>query len=291
MLLVRKYLFRFYVISVLTLLTGLSYADPMPPYVVLANNIIIESNEEPEFGPLIKKYPLWHLIDGNPGTAWVFEVKQPRLPKLEIRIPMNVNMSRIGIVNGYAKSSYLYNANNIIKTIGIKSKDSEIKWKLKETLDAQFTDWNLVGEDKISLNITEIKKGHKYNDTCISDIFIEIENESLVANKSFIYSVGGEYPELEFYINGVKEREFKPSTIGEAFYINNGEYAVFVHESELGGKGLIVINVNTKNYRHLLKDIYIKKGSIKWVDGKFIGQKVIPSNAMHTKFIKAIKLP
>lgn len=82
-------------------------------------------------------------------------------------------VSRIKILNGYRKSEYLYNVNNVPTKVKIEFSDGTTLYReLEDYFEAQ----NIINLDKeiltsyIKITILKVSKGSKYSDTCISEI-------------------------------------------------------------------------------------------------------------------------
>jgi hypothetical protein len=138
-----------------------------------------------------------NLFDDDLSTAWVEGVKGHGEGEwVEINLQDNVIVAAIGIVNGYTKREALYYANNRIKKIKLdvefvatkhspKSTETttiELEQKqfneLNKTVQAPFISWLADYGDafrpvkKIHLTILEVFPGKKYDDTCISELYI-----------------------------------------------------------------------------------------------------------------------
>jgi hypothetical protein len=139
-------------------------------YALNASNCLVDPRS-----PL--RYALQSAFDGNPATSYVANTSDALLSISFERYedaPTNFFMPipgirKLAIVNGYAQNSELYFANNRIRRI---TGPREIEL-LDGTLDFQFADipagWR--GEIRVS----EIYRGTRYNDTCIAEFNIEIE--------------------------------------------------------------------------------------------------------------------
>ena len=96
---------------------------------------------------------------------------------IEFEIKDSTDIDAFLISNGYVnfEKPYLYQANNRVKKIRIKSQDSDIDFTviLKDT--SQFQDVKLPkilssGKKIIRFTIEDVYKGNKWNDTCINRI-------------------------------------------------------------------------------------------------------------------------
>ena len=102
------------------------------------------------------KYSIQNAFDGNPSTSYV-ENTEDDLMKVDVWLGQVVD--KMGIINGYAQSNELYNANNRIKQI-------ENYFELEDNkLSYQFIPCR-----GTNISFTSFYKGNKYNDTCIAEI-------------------------------------------------------------------------------------------------------------------------
>lgn len=159
-------------------------------------------------------YSVKNLVDRNPATAWV-EGKSGMGEGDYIEFELDdITLNRIGIINGYKKSEYLYNANSRVKKVRLEV-DSIVKnidtgefesvdhiEKFVEFSDRGFydgntdllfhcTDFKNIDKNstrlvrKIKFTILEVYKGYKYDDTCISEVIIIGKNMNKVTPKNF----------------------------------------------------------------------------------------------------------
>lgn len=137
------------------------------------------------------------LFDNDLSTAWVEGVPGNGEGEwVEIEFMENVeSVEGIGIINGYTKREAIYNANSRIKKIQLevyrgersmqpyKRTIIELKQKqfneLNKNVEAPFISWlaDHVGSEpygisKIRLTILEVIPGTKYEDTCISELYL-----------------------------------------------------------------------------------------------------------------------
>ena len=111
------------------------------------------------------RYGLQNAFDGDPSTSYVENTNDDLLViKLAVK---DITCKKIAIINGYAQDMPLYKDNNRIKTIrlyyprsskfyDIELADNTLRWQFIETNDCD-------------IRTTEIYRGEKYNDTCISE--------------------------------------------------------------------------------------------------------------------------
>ena len=243
-------------------------ADPSHPQIIFKNLKISTS----EYTDVSTNYPLYQIIDGDFSTAWVFNEheynKEGKKQKIKTTIPrwikvesLNENkIKTIFIVNGYAKSRKLYNQNNIITQIKVKTlNDYESGWLLDKSMEFQKIILNEPAK-MVKLNIYKQIVGSKYYDTCISEIKILNENNRnmLKNNNFFIYSESGEYP--SYKIMEMKDMEviYDPDSYGitEAGFSPLND-KLFLLYSEIDGSGFDIYNVETKEVNHYLEGKYV----------------------------------
>jgi hypothetical protein len=160
---------------------SIKYISSMKASSILKANVI-NKNE----------YKLKNLFDDNLSTAWCEGAKGHGEGEwIEINFKNNVVISAIGIINGYTKSDDLYKTNNRIKKIKLdiesveaepKSETIELKQKqfndLNKNSRAPFINWLADYGDgfgsvkKVRLTILEVFPGTKYDDSCISELYL-----------------------------------------------------------------------------------------------------------------------
>lgn len=136
------------------------------------------------------------LFDADLNTAWVEGVPGNGVGEwVEVEFAGSKNLAAIGIINGYTKNESLYLANNRIRKIRLDIEYAEGKYYSRppntmeiDLVGKQFNDLNRnaegpfiswladfgEGEDikKIRLTILGVAQGYKYNDTCISELYL-----------------------------------------------------------------------------------------------------------------------
>ena len=151
---------------------GLLLYLEIPSIDITASDCLVDSRS-----PL--RYSLQSAFDGNPATSYVANTRDSLLSIHFDYVYIDSalgwvyrpieDMRRIAIINGYAQNRELYFANNRIKRItGLR----EIEL-LDGTLDFQFADIPIGWRGEI--RVSEIYRGERYNDTCIAEFNIEIE--------------------------------------------------------------------------------------------------------------------
>lgn len=121
-----------------------------------------------------QKHPIANIFDNNISTAWVEGKPGDGIGEwIKIGFEPDFELNQINIVNGYAKSKTIYEANNRLKKVKITFPDGKSEeYLLKDNvLDYQVLKLSKpVTTNSIKITIMEIYKGTKYNDTCISEI-------------------------------------------------------------------------------------------------------------------------
>jgi hypothetical protein len=152
---------------------------------VLKTDVINRFNYEPK-----------NLIDNDLNTAWVEGVAGSGVGEwVEIQCASDAYVEAIGIINGYTKNEAIYNANNRIRKVrldieyreprrgdeGEKTVEIDLEEKqfneLNRNVQAPFISWLAdygMGRavSKIRLTVLEVTGGTKYDDTCISELYL-----------------------------------------------------------------------------------------------------------------------
>jgi hypothetical protein len=140
-----------------------------------------------------------NLFDNDLNTAWVEGVAGSGVGEwVEIQLGNNAYIEAIGIINGYTKNKSIYDANNRIHKIrltvafrdywrgntdpsGEESVDIDLTEKqfneLNRSAQAPFISWladyaSGRAVSKIRLTILDVARGTKYDDTCISELYL-----------------------------------------------------------------------------------------------------------------------
>jgi len=137
-----------------------------------------------------------NLFDNDLNTAWVEGAAGGGVGEwAEVQFEKGVNIEAIGIINGYTKNEAIYKANNRIRKVRLdvefddsrpgdvypNSIDLDLTEKqfneLNRNVQAPFISWLQdygMGRavSKIRLTILEVAKGTKYDDSCISELYL-----------------------------------------------------------------------------------------------------------------------
>ena len=141
------------------------------------NNWVIIYSSSCLYGFNLSNYGEYNLFDKNANTAWVEGALDDGIGEwVEFSFCLPINISRIGIINGYAKSQNIYEANNRVKRLKIVVNSAScFEVELKDNvMDYQII--NLPKEmsvERIRFIILDVYHGKKYHDTCISEIKFE----------------------------------------------------------------------------------------------------------------------
>lgn len=122
-------------------------------------------------------YYVDNLVDNNKSTAWVEGSDNEGIGQSVVfKSDKLQKISRIKILNGYCKSKDLYLKNNRVKAVKIIFSDGTIITRQIKDLYNEFELIEFdspIDCDELTLEIQEVYKGSKYNDTCISEIVVE----------------------------------------------------------------------------------------------------------------------
>jgi len=142
-------------------------------------------------------YNAGNVKDNNKSTAWVEGVDEYGIGE-KIKFTTNISynygmileLDSIGIINGYAKSITVFNANSRVKKLIIRaSKESAFDFEegdkpliftftLKDTPEIQYFKFKTpISATEIELEIADIYKGSKYKDTAISEIMFFVNQD------------------------------------------------------------------------------------------------------------------
>lgn len=178
---------------------GVSRADYVPTEISWPG-WRVASSENLFLGRSHTSYPLTHLFDGKPETAWVFSGNRPQrlkdpkqadsltLPQegrfiLTIRPDKPVEMDSLRLLNGYARSRDLYEKNsrasellvtvNGDNCVGVGVSDAgkprAVKAALRDTTDWQAVAFPRAAVAVLTIEITGVRKG-RVDDLCVSEL-------------------------------------------------------------------------------------------------------------------------
>jgi hypothetical protein len=110
--------------------------------------------------------------DGHRGTAWAVPKGPGEWIRVELGEPKEV--SRIGVIPGYAKSGDLWRKNNRVRTARLDFSDGSSQTATFQ--DKQEMQWISIKPRTVKwlkLTVQSVYAGSKWNDTCISEIAVE----------------------------------------------------------------------------------------------------------------------
>lgn len=121
-------------------------------------------------------YTVNNAFDDNKGTAYVENTKDDlifiSLYKKEYK-----NITKMKLINGFSLNYELYKNNSRVKKLGdyyisSESIDESKDYYSNKTIDVEdlFSEYQIIEWDDTILAVTEIYKGNKYTDTCISEL-------------------------------------------------------------------------------------------------------------------------
>jgi hypothetical protein len=219
-----------------------------------------------------KKYPLYNMFDADLDNTFVYNSNKDI--RLDFQVRGKEDILSLEIINGFSKNKALYYANNIITKIKVSGAGGFVQiYPLAETLLPQKISLPKPFK-KITINVEGIKKGGKYDDTCISSIKIfNSSNKDILADDSFfLYSDAGEYPDyslvdkregvLQIYKNDMLHHALNPidfSPDGTEIYFFEGESVNY---------GLLIYDFKKRKDNMILKGKYIKR--VNWVNNNRI---------------------
>ena len=183
------------------------------PHLIKASSYLSQNDLR-----VIANYHPYYLIDNDPNTAWVEGASGSGIKEtvlMWVAIPQNATI-KIAIRNGFQKTGELFYKNNRVKEL-------EVTFMLGNLYDAEYlskiytlediTGWQIIefkSEKEcryIAFTIHSVYRGTTYDDTCISDINISIDND-LGINTTLQKEIRNEY-NLWFKERTEKSRFFK----------------------------------------------------------------------------------
>ena len=136
-------------------------------------SVTATSELSPEAG---NQYHASNVYDGEKNTAWVEGVAGDGIGEsISFSADREQKVSGLKILNGYCKSLDVYMKNNRVKKIHITFSDGTEKMAELADNFGEVTDIRLdepVICSGITISITEVYKGSKYDDTCVSEVEI-----------------------------------------------------------------------------------------------------------------------
>jgi len=135
----------------------------------------IYSSDNLGFEGRSSRYPVTHLFDDDPSTAWVFPAKLPASAggdehRLRIGLGHPMTLDGIRIMNGYNKSQDLFFANDRIVELEVWSGRKQIKTvRLADRMGWHDISLPRTLYEDIELVFTKFARG-RMDDVCISEL-------------------------------------------------------------------------------------------------------------------------
>ena len=262
-------------------------ADATPPVILFDNGLRLTTNERPQFQT---GFPLRTLIDGDPSTTWVFESLVTATPELRILVPEEQRADRLILVNGCAEDAALPRMNDATATVSHAGAGGAEVFRRKLARSEARQSVGLAGTSgrTIQVRLEVTVPAEQRSDTCLAGLDLTAGGRSLLDTQGYIARSGGEYPAYALYLDGSKVTDFPTDHIMEAFFIADGNYAVFVHWE---APGVTVYNLARGASRVLLEDVLVVYQSLHWRGGRFEGRQMNPPEGPDTPFSRKVALP
>lgn len=142
-------------------------------------------------------YSVLNAFDNDTSTAWVEGSKGNGAGEwIEVWFEHPVLIKKIRIVNGYRKSSQLFDQNNRMAAFDIRFDSNKSPLFSNKQIDTAVSLQVNRITSKMRFVVADVAAGTKYNDLCISEILLETENaesttisgeENLIKEKEWCY--------------------------------------------------------------------------------------------------------
>ncbi|MBP8084455.1 MAG: discoidin domain-containing protein [Spirochaetes bacterium] len=123
-----------------------------------------------------------NAFDGSLQTAWSEgKTDGPGIGEsISVNLPQYMRITSVSIVNGSTKNEESYKNNSRVAKLKISTNEGkEVVIDLEDgVMDFQTRDIDLTG-NSVNFQISDVYKGDKYSDTCISEIKIEAKAEEV----------------------------------------------------------------------------------------------------------------
>ncbi|MCW8897815.1 MAG: hypothetical protein OQJ96_09565 [Flavobacteriales bacterium] len=131
----------------------------------------------------VSTYGIENIEDGDQKTAWIEGVNGYGIgEKINITFispdSLDILFYEIGLNNGYCKSKDIWKANSRVKKARLlKNGEEKLILNFKDTMFSQIFRWDtnyitVTNKDIVTIEILEVYKGDKYEDTAISDLYL-----------------------------------------------------------------------------------------------------------------------
>ncbi|MGW8958425.1 NADase-type glycan-binding domain-containing protein [Paenibacillus sp. NPDC055715] len=115
-------------------------------------------------------YAARNIMDGDAGTAWCEGVKGDGVGEwIKIDFGSMQELKGFELINGLAKSSNAFQANNRVKRMKLEFSNGQTMMVNNDFLSNEFPD-GAVHTSFVKITIEAVEKGSKYHDTCMSEI-------------------------------------------------------------------------------------------------------------------------
>jgi hypothetical protein len=268
------------------LLPRTAEADPSRPFILFDNGLELSTNELSFIG---KRRPLRALIDDNTATTWVFESLLTATPELRIEIPEGSAPDRLILIGSCAESGALPRLADV--PASVSASDAGGAEILRRAPRRSLEPRTIALEDSAASILVRLERsvpGEQPSDSCISGLDLVSGGRSLLRGRPYLTTDGGEYPDYQLFVEGRKVTDFPRDHNMESFFIEDGNYAVFVHWQF---PGVTLHNVASGARGVVLQDVLVVWNSLVWRAGRFEGRQMNPPDGPDTAFSRAVALP
>ncbi|WP_231503770.1 NADase-type glycan-binding domain-containing protein [Paenibacillus sp. 1-18] len=134
---------------------------------ITAQKIIASSTLPDQAG---NSYAARNIMDGDASTAWCEGVKGDGVGEwIKIDFGSMQELKGFELINGLAKSSNAFQANNRVKRMKLEFSNGQTMMVDNNFLSNEFPD-GAVHTSFVKITIEAVEKGSKYHDTCMSEI-------------------------------------------------------------------------------------------------------------------------
>lgn len=127
----------------------------------------------------LRNYSAENLADNENLTSWAEGAPGPGIGEsVTLTLPKPAKIARMGLVNGYAATQELYEANNRVKRLNVRVNDGNA-FSITvpdERLTTEHFYFDLPephnAVKSVTLTIAEVYKGAQFDDTCLSDVVL-----------------------------------------------------------------------------------------------------------------------
>ena len=163
--------------SVLTQSKGSTYISRSYDFSLSAPMALID--DERPF-----RYTIQNMFDNNPATCFVEKPEDSVEKGYQFNIPGGAYVRKIKIINGLSYDEKTYLENNRVKTITSEDNTQSLTFKDNVT-ESQTASWS-----EKDFTVSGIYKGSKYDDTCISELDLLIDEYGKGNNLYWLFERG-----------------------------------------------------------------------------------------------------